>query len=658
MDDSGHENHDDKIMGDHTRNDVGGTPIPAHPHASPRGWPRLLLLLFAAALLRAGLLITPSVGEELDVALFVRWTQKLCEHGLSGFYKNEQFCDYPPGMLLLFLGTGKGAQWCSEDVLASPWLRSALKVPVLLADLLLGLLLYRAARPLLGPRKAIGAAALWLFNPLGLYDGVFWGQVDAIPAVGVLAALLAVSGGWIAVAGAAFAAALLMKFQAIAFAPLVILEAYRRKGLASLAGLSLGAGLASLAILLPFQHAGTLEECMTRSYVNVVGQYHEITKNAFNFWYLVGPKDGVDTSTPRWLVEAVAGGRPSVHLQDSRLLALNYRRLSLALYALVVAALLTLYARRPGGLNLYLAGGLLGLAFYLFPTEMHERYALPGVVLLAAWAAASSWRERLYGAISVVLLLNLVIVLNPKAIGPHLSALNLIFFAALAARLWRREPAATASVAASAATSTPPSSPSPAAASAPPAPSAPRRRLIPLFQRLTIAAWALAIAAAGGAAWLVSQTRLLPTPDGQIWLSELSPRAVKQGWGELRKDAAATGGPIRIADTFYLRGLGTHGPSRLVYDIPEGYEWFLAEVGVDHAAGGKGSIIAAVDLDGRKAYESPVLTGGGSATEVRVNVAGAQRMILRIESTEDGQRGDHANWALARFSRAPAEPRP
>jgi hypothetical protein len=92
----------------------------------------------------------------------------------------------------------------------------------------------------------------------------------------------------------------------------------------------------------------------------------------------------------------VAGGRAAVEAGDSALLRLTWRRISLVLFALAVAVVLSLYALRPGPVARYGAAGLLALCFYLFPTEMHERYAYPAVAFLALWAAAHRVHERLY----------------------------------------------------------------------------------------------------------------------------------------------------------------------------------------------------------------------------------------------------------------------
>jgi hypothetical protein len=93
--------------------------------------------------------------------------------------------------------------------------------------------------------------------------------------------------------------------------------------------------------------------------------------------------------------------------------------------------------------ELFLALGIAGLAFFLFPTQMHERYLHPAVALLGVDAVLRG-RYALYGLTSAMYLLNLEAVLRwrglPDAVlrpRPVAAAL-LVAFAVALAQLWRR----------------------------------------------------------------------------------------------------------------------------------------------------------------------------------------------------------------------------
>lgn len=146
-----------------------------------------------------------------------------------------------------------------------------------------------------------------------------------------------------------------------------------------------------------------------------------------------------------------------------------------------------------------------------------------------------------------------------------------------------------------------------------------------------------------------------PIADGTrpVWLSDLRPVTISQGWGDLVFDRSVDRNRIRLDDITYPRGLGTHAPSRILYDVPPGYAWFEATVGIDDETDGNGSTVASVLLDGRTAYESPRLEGGGAVAHVRVALDGARQIQLEADPTGDGQRFDHVSWGNPRL--VPAE---
>jgi hypothetical protein len=145
-----------------------------------------------------------------------------------------------------------------------------------------------------------------------------------------------------------------------------------------------------------------------------------------------------------------------------------------------------------------------------------------------------------------------------------------------------------------------------------------------------------------------------PEPDarGNLYLTQLRPAAAEQGWGKLRTNASVEGRRMKMRGELYRQGLGTHAPSRLMYEIPAGYAYFEAEVGVDDGTGGAGSVVAAVSLDGARVFRSPVLTGLDAPARVRIPLDGARQLLLTAETTSDGDRFDHVNWANARFVQA------
>lgn len=138
-----------------------------------------------------------------------------------------------------------------------------------------------------------------------------------------------------------------------------------------------------------------------------------------------------------------------------------------------------------------------------------------------------------------------------------------------------------------------------------------------------------------------------------VYVSSLTPLSVEQGWGDFIADRSVGGGPIHVGSKSYSRGLGTHTPSKLLYEIPTGYGLFKATVGINRSTEGRGSARVSVALDGSVKFTSDVLTGTSDPIVVHVPLTGARRLLLEAHPTDDGKRHDHVDWADARFVRDP-----
>ena len=360
-------------------------------------------VLLAGIAVRTWLTADASLGHQDDINLFVDWTRRLQELGIRGFYESNVFCDYPPLSILMFRALGWLASFHPAALADADLLKVLLKVPACLADVAIAIMIYIECGRFLGRRAATAAAALFFLNPVVLYDSAYWGQVDSIFTAFVLLSVMLVARGRWHWAGAAIALGMLAKFQSIAFVPLLLFETYRIGGWKAIGGKVVAALAIAACVLMPFATSETMDDVLQRSYVNVVGQYNDLSKSAFNIWYLTGEPHAADLGVPAAIVSVAAGHRLAIADDASWLLRLNYRKISLIGYALAVAVILSVYSFRTGPVSRHAAAGLLGLAFFLFPTEMHERYALPALAFLAIWAASGAWAERAFVMLSALL---------------------------------------------------------------------------------------------------------------------------------------------------------------------------------------------------------------------------------------------------------------
>ncbi len=121
---------------------------------------------------------------------------------------------------------------------------------------------------------------------------------------------------------------------------------------------------------------------------------------------------------------------------------------------------------------------------------------------------------------------------------------------------------------------------------------------------------------------------------------------------------ARLGKPLKIGDVQFDRGLFCHAPSHIVVQLPRPGAKFLAAVGVDcneQTAGGKGTVVATVIVDGNETFRSEVLREGMKAVPVAIELGGARAFTLKLDDAGDGINADQADWGESRCSGAGGE---
>jgi Gpi18-like mannosyltransferase len=409
----------------------------ARPAPSPKGRDGLALglVLLGALLIRVPWVTAPDpVG---DLELSVRRAATLAAEGLAGAYAGSGGNDYLPLRLYLLWGLGRlaGALGLALDTPLAPASAWLMKLPWLLADLATVALLYAWSRRHLGTRGAAAVALGYAAMPQVWLNPAWWGQVDALLVLLMLAGLLllvrAAGRGGAGYIGAwlVLGLALLVKMQAIILLPLVALltlRVWRARGLVRALGV-LGAtlGLGMLPLLLAGQAPGLIE-----AYLGSVGRFNGVTINAYNIWYFVAPGAYVPDTEP-WA------------------LGLSYRQAGLALLGLATLLIALLALRRTGdeGQDGYWpevwleAAAIQALAFFLLPTQIHERYMFLCFAFLAARLATAPGLWPIFLLLGTSATINIFgtldfwpaarAYLGAPAIGYGLAALNLIVFAGL-----------------------------------------------------------------------------------------------------------------------------------------------------------------------------------------------------------------------------------
>jgi len=303
----------------------------------------LSIILAAALLIR--LALAPWTVHPGDVPELSAWADALAAHGWVDLYAASS-ANYPPlGTLLvglsaaLFRLAAPGAPFDPGDPRRARWLGIA--------------------------------AAL---HPALLLMSAAWGQLESVYAALALGALICALEGKALPAGALIAAGALVKPQGAALAPLIALaalsgphtEAPRR-----LLYVIMGAVLLSAPLLLPFALTGRLPLLAAR-----LGALRAApgwwTVNAPNLWYLLS------AGRANWAFNA-----PLIAPDTAPLVTgLSARTLGMLLLGLWSVITLAGAWRARGNPHAWLlAGSLLFLGLFLWPTQAHERYLFGALVL-------------------------------------------------------------------------------------------------------------------------------------------------------------------------------------------------------------------------------------------------------------------------------------
>ena len=148
-----------------------------------------------------------------------------------------------------------------------------------------------------------------------------------------------------------------------------------------------------------------------------------------------------------------------------------------------------------------------------------------------------------------------------------------------------------------------------------------------------------------------------------VYLDTLEPASYEQQsldilkW-DIQRGKNVLGQPIRLRPAkdheprVFERGLGTHGPCRIVYQLGGKYERFIALVGIDESAGRWADANIVVKVDGKERYRADHVTWRQPARPVNLPVAKATRLELIVEAGEHFDVQDRIDWAEARLVRA------
>jgi Gpi18-like mannosyltransferase len=231
--------------------------------------------------------------------------------------------------------------------------------------------------------------------PASWLDSAVWGQTDSFYSLLLLAAFAAIGFRRGVLAGVAVGLAVTAKFQVVAFLPLIAVLAASIDRRMFVKGF-VASIVTVLAVFAPFIIAGKMGNII-REYSQAPGSYQLLSVDAFNFWHLLFGEAASATSN----LDTFAG--------------LTFRTWGTAAYLLALAMILVVGSRavrnalddRQRVEAALASAAMTSLAFFWFPTEIHERYLFPFLALAALWGTSGRREMVIYLVLSLAVGLNI-----------------------------------------------------------------------------------------------------------------------------------------------------------------------------------------------------------------------------------------------------------
>lgn len=362
-------------------------------HFLSDGFNALTILIYA--LIVAVLPQIPTFQD--DTNCWGRWSEYIFQHGLSQIYSSDT--NYLPlyHYVLWLYGKVMGSVAAINHNLH--YLRSV----TLLFDIWSMWVVWQW----IGKRINYNVIIVMYFLNLAYsYDTVIWGQVDDIEAALVFAAFYAAWRRRIILSAMLLVLAINMKLQAVIFFPLwllLILPTFMAKGrLKNAIKTTIVIIGTQCFILWPFAYGDGGWTAIWRVIHDSVDQVPKISVNAYNWWY--------------WITNDYPGSVSDKILIFGR----SYKFWGLLSFAvgLILCLLPIVYITYKHiklktcnySINetncILLSATLTGLLFFFCNTQIHERYAVPAFIFLAAYTFRQK-RYLLYSILSASLFLNM-----------------------------------------------------------------------------------------------------------------------------------------------------------------------------------------------------------------------------------------------------------
>src|SRR3990172_7706602 len=417
---------------------------------------RILTLIFLGALvLRLSLLFVAYHG---DLNNNISWATLAVERGLDGFYDppsqsyGEASWPYsapnqPPLTILMlaatrviWIGIEKLSWFLNNRFSFFPstfiwfWegkgMTLLVKLPSTMADLGIGLLIYKYFAQRNKEKLGFKLSALWLFNPITWYNSAIWGQTDGIVNLLGLIGIFALLNKNLIKFAIFIVLSVLFKGSLAIFAPVLLFVAYTQKySLKKWLQATIYMLVTAFLVSIWFHPRIDLPVWLINLYRERIlpGEIGYLTANAFNFWLLIDSGKRFDSTV---------------------YLGLPARLWGFAVVLTGIILVMIWLKRKISERKIFISLIITSLLSFLFLTRIHERYLYPffpyGTILLGFlphfwipyiilsathllnlyhlfWAPPLPWLESLYQNSTFSLLISFVNLFTFAIILRHLK---------------------------------------------------------------------------------------------------------------------------------------------------------------------------------------------------------------------------------------------
>ena len=302
-----------------------------------------------------------------DALLFRIWAQTVFEKGLPAVYSPEIHAEHGP-MLMYFFYVFEAISQLFNTSGGSLLHTILIKMPAMLAECSLGILIYYFSKDKIGKASAFFLSCFMFLSPAWVMDSSMWGQVDALYSLFIAISFILLFREKQIISALFFTMACLFKAQTLFVAPifgmyylLPMADKEKRRNALKTFLLSLGAGVVLFTLLvLPFKEKMT-DIWIVDFFNRIMAVKPQNTNGAFNLFGLVGGNCIPDTES---------------------FLFLTYRAWGYIFIGLICLASVFLCIKaKDKKMEFLLASFCVASIFFLAHT-MNERYILPALALL------------------------------------------------------------------------------------------------------------------------------------------------------------------------------------------------------------------------------------------------------------------------------------